>query len=67
MDNCPKRILLALALQAKNHGVILEFIRPGKPTQYAFIESGNGRTKQNYRILYLFRTLSEVRESVSTV
>nr|WP_169713492.1 IS3 family transposase [Rouxiella badensis] len=62
MDNGPELISLALAQWAEDHGVMLEFIKPGKPTQNAFI----GRFNRIYRTeildFYLFRTLNEVRE-----
>src|SRR5262249_50308220 len=35
-----------LDLWAHRHGVQLEFSRPGKPTDNAFIESFNGRLRQ---------------------
>lgn len=38
MDNGPELISLALAQRAEEHGVMLEFIKPGKPTQNAFIK-----------------------------
>lgn len=41
MDNGPELISRALAQWAEKHGVVLEFIKPGKPTQYAFIERFN--------------------------
>ena len=41
MDNGPKLISLALALRAEAHDVMLEFIKPGKPTQNVFIERFN--------------------------
>lgn len=41
MDNGPELVSLALAQWAEEHGVLLEFIKPGKPTQNAFIERFN--------------------------
>lgn len=35
MDNGPELVSLTLAQWAEEHGVMLEFIRPGKPTQNA--------------------------------
>ncbi|MCF8582610.1 DDE-type integrase/transposase/recombinase, partial [Enterobacter ludwigii] len=41
MDNGTELLSLALAQWAEEHGVMLEFIKPGKPTQNAFIERFN--------------------------
>lgn len=41
VDNGPELISLTLAQWAEDHGVMLEFIKPGKPTQNAFIERFN--------------------------
>lgn len=62
MDNGPELVSLALAQWAEEHGVMMEFIKPGKPTQNTFIE----RFNRTYRIeildFYLFRTQNEARE-----
>lgn len=62
MDNEPELISRALAQWAEDHGVMREFIKPGKPTHNAFIE----RFSRTYRIeildFYLFKTLNEARE-----
>ncbi|CAM6616530.1 Integrase core domain-containing protein [Enterobacter intestinihominis] len=41
MDNDPELISLTIALWAEEHGVALEFIKPSKTTQNAFIERFN--------------------------
>ncbi|WP_117590696.1 IS3 family transposase [Pectobacterium brasiliense] len=62
MDNGPELVSLTLAQWAEEHGVALEFIKLGKPTQNAFIESFNRTYRTEILDFYLFRTLNEVRE-----
>ncbi len=62
MDNGPELVSLTLAQWAEEHDVTLEFIKPGKPTQNAFIERLNRRYRTEILDFYLFRTLNEVRE-----
>ena len=38
MNNGPELISLTLAQWGEEHDVVLDFIKPGKPTQNAFIE-----------------------------
>ena len=45
MDNGPKFLSRALDAWAYAHGIRLHFIDPGKPNQNAFIESFNGRLR----------------------
>lgn len=62
MDNGPELISLTLVQWAEEHGVMLEFIKPGKPTQNAFIERFNRTYRTEILDFYLFRTLNEARE-----
>lgn len=62
MDNGIELVLRILAQWAKEHGVMLGFIRPGKPTQNAFIERSNRTYWTEMLNFYLFRTLNEARE-----
>ncbi len=45
-------------------GVKLDFIRPGKPTENSFIESFNGRLRDECLNVHEFATLDEVRTVV---
>lgn len=62
MDNGPELISLTLAQWVEEHGVILEFIKPGKPTKNAFIKRFNRTYRTEILDFYLFRTLNEARE-----
>jgi putative transposase len=62
MDKGPELISLALDQWAEEHGVELEFIKPSKPTQNAFIERFNRTYQTEILDFYLFRTLNEERE-----
>jgi hypothetical protein len=46
------------------HGVRLEFIRPGKPTDNGYIESFNGRLRDECLNVETFFDLSDVREKL---
>jgi putative transposase len=62
MDNGPEFISIALAQWAEEHGVELEFIKPGKPTQNSYVERFNRTYRDEVLNMYVFKTLNEVRE-----
>jgi putative transposase len=54
--------LAELAQLAEEHGVMPEFIRPGKLTHNAFVERFCGTYWTEILGFYLFRTLNEAQE-----
>lgn len=52
LDNGPELVFVALAEWAERHGVELEFIEPGKPTQNSYIERFNRTFRHEVLILY---------------
>jgi putative transposase len=65
MDNGPEFVSVALAGWAEDHDVQLEFIQPGRPMQNSYIERFNRTYRDDVLDLYLFRSLSEVRDITS--
>lgn len=65
MDNGPEFVSVALAGWAEDHDVQLEFIQPGRPMQHSYIERFNRTYRDEVLDLYLFRSLSEVRDITS--
>jgi putative transposase len=51
-----------LDLWAYQRGVTLDFSRPGKPTDNAFIESFNGKLRAEYLNAHWFMSLADARE-----
>lgn len=64
MDNGPEMTSRALDQWAYERGVRLRFIAPGKPVQNCFIESFNGRLRDECLNQHWFRNLSEARQIV---
>jgi putative transposase len=64
IDNGPEFISKALDAWAYQNGVQLEFSRPGKPTDNAFVESFNGRFRDECLNQHWFTSLEEVRQTV---
>ena len=62
MDDGPEFISTALADWAETHGIHLEFIQPGKPTQNSFVERFNRTYRDEILNMYVFKSLSQVRE-----
>lgn len=62
MDNGPEFTSVKMAEWAEEHGVELEFIQPGKPTQNSYVERFNRTYREEVLNFYLFKKLSEVRE-----
>lgn len=61
MDNGREFIGTVMAAWAQEHGVVLDFIKPGKPTQNAYIERFNRTLREEVLDLHIFNSLSEVR------
>ena len=64
MDNGPEFAGQALDVWAYEQGVKLHFIDPGKPVQNAFIESFNGRMRDECLNEHWFVSLREARETI---
>ena len=62
MDNGPEFIALATSEWAEAHDVHLEFIQPGRPMQNGYVERFNRSYREGVLDMYIFQTLSEVRE-----
>ena len=61
LDNGPEFAGTALDAWAAQHGVHLHFIQPGKPVQNAFIESFNGKFRDECLNEHWFLTLQEAQ------
>lgn len=60
-DNGTEFTSKAMFFWSKETGVTLGFIQPGKPTQNAFVESLNGKFRNECLNQHWFRTLDEAR------
>ena len=66
MDNGPEFISKALDRWAYERGVKLHFIQPGKPTQNAYVESFNGKLRDECLNENWFTSLADAREKIET-
>ena len=64
MDNGPEFQSRALDAWAHQRGVELQFIRPGKPVENAFIESFNGRLRDECLNEHWFLSLADARRII---
>ena len=64
VDNGSEFISKALDLWAYEHGVTLDFSRPGKPTDNPFIESFNGSFRDECLNAHWFLSLDDAREKI---
>lgn len=63
-DNGTEFTSKAMFFWSKQTGVSLGFIQPGKPTQNAFVESLNGKFRNECLNQHWFRTLDEARVEI---
>lgn len=63
-DNGTEFTSKAMFFWSKETGVTLGFIQPGKPTQNAFVESLNGKFRNECLNQHWFRTLDEARYEI---
>jgi putative transposase len=66
LDNGPEFRGRALAAWSQERGVRLEFIQPGKPVQNAYVESFNGRLRDECLNANWFTSLTDARRKVET-
>lgn len=64
VDNGSEFISKALDKWAYDHGVTLDFSRPGKPTDNPYIESFNGSFRDECLNLHWFLSLDDAREKI---
>jgi putative transposase len=64
LDNGPEFRSRALAAWSEERGVRLEFIQPGKPVQNAYVESFNGRLRDECLNANWFTNLNDARRKI---
>ncbi|MEY4526351.1 MAG: hypothetical protein RL768_70 [Nitrospirota bacterium] len=65
VDNGSEFASRSMDAWAYRHGIQLDFIRPGKPVENGFIESFNGRLRDECLNIEVFFTLDDVREKLA--
>lgn len=61
MDNGPEFIAIALAIWAKKHGIILQFIQKGKPNQNGFVERFNRSYREEVLDNFAFENIRQAQ------
>lgn len=61
-DNGPEYISGQLMAWAKERGIAIEYIQPGKPQQNAYVERYNRTVRYDWLEQYLFDTIAEVQD-----
>lgn len=61
-DNGPEFLCGEFVAWAEANGMMIQYIQPGKPNQNAYIERFNRTYREEVLNLYLFNSLTEVRE-----
>jgi putative transposase len=64
VDNGTEFASKAMDVWAYQYGVQLDFIRPGRPTENGYIESFNGRLRDECLNVEVFFTLADVRDKL---
>jgi putative transposase len=64
VDHGPEFTSIALEEWAYRHGIKLDFIRPGKPTENSYIESFNGRLRDECLNVHQFVSMEDARVKI---
>lgn len=64
-DNGPELTSKAMFFWTQSRHIKLQFIQPGKPTQNAFVESFNGKFRDNCLNQFWFQNLEDARSKIS--
>ncbi len=67
VDNGTEFASKAMDLWAYNNGVHLDFIRPGRPVENGYIESFNGKLRDECLNVEVFFTLADARRKLTSV
>ena len=65
-DNGSEFISIAMDRWAYDHGVTMDFSRPGKPTDNPFIESFNGSFRDECLNIHWFLSLEDARRKIES-